>query len=784
MSIQAPSSHLRAVVCALFLGLGGALQADVPEATITSPASAITVAGGQVVAFTATSTDSVGYDTYTVTSYTWDFGDGTTGAGATTTHAYASDGVRTVTLTVAYRGATLLATYPRIKTVVVNKTATATRTVTVLAPPSIGSFSASSTSVGVGKPVTLSWTTTNATSLSVTGVGSVAGNTTVVYPTATTTYTLTAANAAGSTSAAVTVTTYTVGVSLSPGSATLRLGEAATFQAAVVPANQGVSWSAPGATLTSATGTSVLFTGGTTGTYLLRASSLEDPAQSATATVVVLPVSIGTPVATPSDARALQGGTVGFTALVSNAVNTAVSWSVNGGGTISSNGLFTASQLGIWTVTATSQADPSKSASTSVQVVPLVVTVSPATATVRSGQTQAFSAGVTGAGTPSQLVTWWVDGVAGGNGTLGTITSAGVYTAPSVPGNHTIQARSLLDGTQGTATVQMATWTLRWKKDIVYLGTKEVAEIDQDGVHVTLVDHLGSPRYEVRADQTIVEQKFAPFGESLTDPTTAGKFAKGFTNHEQTDPSGLIYMQARFYAPWYGRFLSPDPARDQHFEQTQSWNIYSYVQNNPVMVTDPTGMYSFKEFMQDAGKVVRSALNWRERNINQSMGLGRVTNNEAPGKFAEVAKNDPAKAAKIAERIEINNVISSLPLATCGGLTVVGGAAANLGPHAPAEVPNSYAVVRGGQAEMPPAGTTFSGAAGPNTAEAASGVPHGTIRETTAGAIREGGGNVELVPEATRSGALNTKHVNVVEGTKSTFSEPKPNPVPKVERVQ
>jgi hypothetical protein len=49
-------------------------------------------------------------------------------------------------------------------------------------------------------------------------------------------------------------------------------------------------------------------------------------------------------------------------------------------------------------------------------------------------------------------------------------------------------------------------------------------------------------------------------------------------------------MQARFYAPWYGRFLSPDPARDQHFEQTQSWNIYSYVQNNPTMHIDPTGM--------------------------------------------------------------------------------------------------------------------------------------------------------------------------------------------------
>ena len=48
-------------------------------------------------------------------------------------------------------------------------------------------------------------------------------------------------------------------------------------------------------------------------------------------------------------------------------------------------------------------------------------------------------------------------------------------------------------------------------------------------------------------------------------------------------------MQARFYLPMYGRFASPDPARDQHFEQTQSWNIYSYVQNNPVMAIDPNG---------------------------------------------------------------------------------------------------------------------------------------------------------------------------------------------------
>ena len=61
------------------------------------------------------------------------------------------------------------------------------------------------------------------------------------------------------------------------------------------------------------------------------------------------------------------------------------------------------------------------------------------------------------------------------------------------------------------------------------------------------------------------------------------------------EPHRGTHMQARFYLPMWGRFASPDPARDQHFEETQSWNIYSYVQNNPVMHTDPTGMFTFKE---------------------------------------------------------------------------------------------------------------------------------------------------------------------------------------------
>ena len=98
--------------------------------------------------------------------------------------------------------------------------------------------------------------------------------------------------------------------------------------------------------------------------------------------------------------------------------------------------------------------------------------------------------------------------------------------------------------------------------------------------------------------------------------------------------------------------------------------------------------------------------------------------------------------------------------------------------------PNSSIVVRGGRGEVPPAGTTFSGAYGATLEEAASGVPHGTIRSTTAGAIRSNGGSVIHAPELTKSGVMNNLHVNITEGGPTAFSDLFPNPVPRANRVK
>ncbi len=101
------------------------------------------------------------------------------------------------------------------------------------------------------------------------------------------------------------------------------------------------------------------------------------------------------------------------------------------------------------------------------------------------------------------------------------------------------------------------------------------------------------------------------------------------------------------------------------------------------------------------------------------------------------------------------------------------------------ELTDAVTVVRGGASEPPPPGTVFSGAVGITLEDAAGYVPHGVIRMTTVGAILNRGGDVTLRPEPTRSGKINERHVDIIEGSSpSVFSAPFPNPVPKKDRIQ
>jgi serine protease len=166
-----------------------------------------------------------------------------------------------------------------------------------------------------------------------------------------------------------------------------------------------------------------------------------------------------------------NGGTQTFTATVTNTTNTAVTWQVNGVtggnstvGMISTSGVYTAPTTlpspATVTVTAVAAADMNKSGSAQVTIVPAIsVSVAPGTSTVTAGTgSQAFTATV--ANSTNTAVTWRVNGVSGGNSTVGTISAMGMYMAPATvpsPATVTISAVSSADSTRtGTAQVTIA----------------------------------------------------------------------------------------------------------------------------------------------------------------------------------------------------------------------------------------------------------------------------------------------------------------------------------------
>jgi serine protease len=91
-------------------------------------------------------------------------------------------------------------------------------------------------------------------------------------------------------------------------------------------------------------------------------------------------------------------------------------------------GLTDTAQVTITSTTTTTSA-PSSANKGTCPASPVSVSVTPGTVTLTAGGTQAFSATLTN--TINMTVTWKVNGVTGGNSSVGTISSSGVYTAPT-----------------------------------------------------------------------------------------------------------------------------------------------------------------------------------------------------------------------------------------------------------------------------------------------------------------------------------------------------------------
>jgi len=136
-------------------------------------------------------------------------------------------------------------------------------------------------------------------------------------------------------------------------------------------------------------------------------------------------------------------------------------------------------------------------------------------------------------------------------------------------------------------------------KERYYIGGYLVIERSSAGTDThsyTHKDRLGSTVAITDGTGDVkVRQGFGPFGKARNSNWVATDYlpganhdTRGFTDHEHLDNTRLIHMNGRAYDYNLGRFLSVDPII-QFPQNSQSLNPYSYLMNNPMAGTDPTG---------------------------------------------------------------------------------------------------------------------------------------------------------------------------------------------------
>jgi RHS repeat-associated protein len=164
----------------------------------------------------------------------------------------------------------------------------------------------------------------------------------------------------------------------------------------------------------------------------------------------------------------------------------------------------------------------------------------------------------------------------------------------------------------GGAFEKVVSGTLIQYRHNIQIGGKTVAIVTRNAAAsapTTLVsmkslylheDHLGST--DVITDESsaiVVRTSFDSWGQRRGSnwsgaPSAADKAAiatatrKGYTGHQQLDNLNLVHMNGRVYDPAIARFVSADPIIQDPYH-SQAFNRYSYVWNNPLNATDPTG---------------------------------------------------------------------------------------------------------------------------------------------------------------------------------------------------
>ena len=166
----------------------------------------------------------------------------------------------------------------------------------------------------------------------------------------------------------------------------------------------------------------------------------------------------------------------------------------------------------------------------------------------------------------------------------------------------------------------LGTGAARWT-DYLQVGNVRVGMRVADATTVTTryfhTDALGSIAVITDANGAVVERlSYDAWGKRRSpngadDPTGSitSQTSRGFTGHEELDSVALVHMNGRVYDPLVGRMISADPTVPDPMN-AQAWNRYSYVGNDPLAFTDPSGFSWLSSFFHSVVNFISSAVSW------------------------------------------------------------------------------------------------------------------------------------------------------------------------------
>lgn len=136
-----------------------------------------------------------------------------------------------------------------------------------------------------------------------------------------------------------------------------------------------------------------------------------------------------------------------------------------------------------------------------------------------------------------------------------------------------------------------------------------LSSIEGNLVEKRLFDAWGNIKQVIHQDDTINK--------------TLGIIDRGYTGHEHLQSLGLIHMNGRLYDPALRRFISPDNFIQDPYN-TQNFDRYTYIYNNPLMYTDPSGEFIVSALIGGAIALTTHAIMNAIQGIPVWYGMGKT----------------------------------------------------------------------------------------------------------------------------------------------------------------